>query len=51
MLSAFSTESAPEVASRLVDKGVTGPACEAAFTSGHFNEEEEVEVAVSCEDL
>ena len=51
MLSASSTEFAPKVASRLADKGVTGPAREAACTSGHFSEEEEDEVAVSYKDL
>ena len=42
-------ESALEVASRPVDKGVTGPARELTSTSGHVSEE--VEVAVSCANL
>ena len=49
---ASSTESALEVASRLVDKRSTKPMHEMTSTSGHFNEEEEEdEVAVSYEDL
>ena len=52
MPSVSSTESALEVVSHPADKGVTGPACGAASTSGSFSkEEEEDEVGVNCEDL
>ena len=47
-----SMESAPEVTSHPADEGVTRPVSELASTSGRINEEEEEdEVAVSCEDL
>ena len=49
--SASFTESVPEVASRPVDMRAMEPARETMSTSGHHDEEEDEEVAVSCEDL
>ena len=44
------TKSAPEVASRPVDEGVTRPAHKPASNTGRICEEEEYEVGVSCAD-
>ena len=50
--SASSTESAPEVVSCPGDKRAIEPVCETTSTSCRFSEEEEEdEVAVSCEDF
>ena len=47
MHNSSSTESAPEVASRLEGKRATEPVHEAASTSGRFSEEEEDEVVLA----
>ena len=49
--SASFTKSVPEVASRLMDRRAMEPACEMVSTLGRHDEEEDKEVAVSCEDL
>ena len=49
--STSSTESAPRVASRPVDRGSMEPAQEVAPISGHQGDEEVEEVTVNCGDL
>ena len=49
--STSSTKSVLEVASSPMDRRAKKPECETTSTSGRQGEEEEDEVAVSCEDL